>query len=199
MSAMWKKVVLVGVVLFLGGCVSASSERRGADSFVEDNWVAWKIRSAYVNSEKVAAGNINVSVYNGKVLLTGTAVSQEEIADAIAIAKSTRGVLDVDSELVVQYMTAGEIAEDVWITNQVKVKLLADLAIAGFDVHVETTNKVVFLTGVAKTVAERDKAIGIAQSVKGVAEVVSYIEVEGSPYPPPGRKSIPKDSAKDNK
>ena len=168
-----------------GGLVAtnAVAERRGPDSFIEDNWVAWKIRSTYIKSDAVQAGNINVSVYNGKVLLTGTASSQNEIKEAIAIAKKTRGVTDVSSELAVQHATAMELAQDVWISNQVKIKLLADQRVRGLDIHVETTKGVVYLTGMAKTVPERDRSIEIAQSVKGVAEVVSYIEVEGKSLP----------------
>ncbi|MBF0347203.1 MAG: BON domain-containing protein [Magnetococcales bacterium] len=189
-----KGMVMVGMVFSLGGCApmvasgglvatNAVAERRGPDSFIEDNWVAWKIRSAYIKSDEVQAGNINVSVYNGKVLLTGTASSQNEIKEAIAIAKNTRGVLEVSSELAVQHATAMELAQDVWISNQVKIKLLADQLVRGLDIHVETTKGVVYLTGMAKTVAERDRSIEITQSVKGVAEVVSYIEVEGKSFP----------------
>ncbi|MBF0414637.1 MAG: BON domain-containing protein [Magnetococcales bacterium] len=187
-------MVVVAAALLLGGCVpmvagsglvatDMVAERRGPESFVEDNWIAWKIRSSYVKSETVQVGNVNVTVYKGKVLLTGTASSKEEIRQAIAIAKKTEGVVDVASELVVQHVTAGEIAEDVWITNQVKIRILADQLVRGLDIHVETTKGVVFLTGMAKTVSERDRAIGIAQNVSGVREVVSYIEIQSKAYP----------------
>ncbi|HAT50375.1 MAG: BON domain-containing protein [Nitrospirae bacterium] len=194
MITLWKMMAALGMVLFLGGCVpmiaggglvatDMVAERRGANSFIEDNWVAWKIRSAYVDSEKVQAGNVNVSVYNGKVLLTGTASSEGEIKEAIAIAKNTRGVIEVSSELIVQHATAMELAQDVWISNQIKIQLLADNAVRGLDIHVETTKGVVYLTGMAKLVPERDRAIEVAQGVKGVVEVVSYIEVEGTALP----------------
>ncbi|MBF0108224.1 MAG: BON domain-containing protein [Magnetococcales bacterium] len=195
-----KGMTVVGMLLSLGGCApmmaggglvatNAVAERRGPDSFIEDNWVAWKIRSAYISSDRVQAGNINVSVYNGRVLLTGTASSKDEIREAIAIARKTRGVTDVSSELAVQHATAMELAEDIWISNQVKIKLLADQKVRGLDIHVETTKGVVFLTGMAKTVPERDRAIEISQGVKGVREVVSYIEVEGKSLPLAGQDS----------
>lgn len=161
----------------------AMGERRGMDEYVEDNWVSWKIRSAYIQSEEVKAGNINVSTYMGKVLLTGTAVSQEEIDAAVAIARKTRGVREVASELKVQFVTASEMAQDVLLSNHIKFLFLADQAVRGLDIHVETTKGVVFLTGLAKNVTERDRALDLARGVQGVKEVVSYIEISGQTLP----------------
>ena len=168
-----------------GGMVTATmlGERRSTDNYLEDNWVAWKIRSYYVRSKRVRAGNINVSVYNGKVLLTGAAASQGEINEAVGIAKATRGVLEVATEIKVQHETAAELAADALISNQVKVKLLTDIRVRGLDIHVETTKKVVFLTGLAQTVLERDWAVAISRAVSGVREVVSYIEVNENSQP----------------
>lgn len=162
-----------------GGAVATGfvAEKRGSANYLEDNWVAWKIRSYYVNNDNVRAGNINVSVYRGKVLLTGTADSKEEIAEAIRVAKATRGVTKVTSELKVQRESASELAKDSWISNQVKFKLLADEKIRGLDIHVETTKSVVFLTGLVSKVAERNRAVEITQGVPDVREVVSYIEL----------------------
>lgn len=205
-----KGLVVAGMVLCLGGCapmVAGSGlvatdmvvEKRGPDNFIEDNWVAWKIRSAYIRSQKIRVGNVNVSVFKGRVLLTGTAASNEEINEAIAIAKATRGVVEVSSELIVQHATAMELASDAWISNQVKIKLLADSLVNGLDIHVETTKAVVFLTGIAKTLPERDRAIAVAQSVNGVAEVVSYIEVEGKEIPATQPKGLPAQQSKGKK
>ncbi|MBF0215217.1 MAG: BON domain-containing protein, partial [Magnetococcales bacterium] len=127
--------------------------------------------------------NINVSVYQGAVLLTGTASSQAEIDSAIAIAKNTRGVVKVHSELKVQHATFGELTKDAWFTNEVKIRLLADEQVRGLDIHVETTKGVVYLTGTAQSTAERNRAVEIARQVSGVREVVSYIEVDAKSQP----------------
>jgi osmotically-inducible protein OsmY len=159
------------------------AERRGAGDYVEDNWAAWKIRSKYVRSELVKVGNINVSVYQGRVLLTGAAASEEEIVEAVDLAKRTRGITEVSSELKVQSSTAKEIANDVLISTQVKAKLFSSNEVRGIDIHVETTKGIVYLTGQAQTLDERNQAIEVAQRVKGVLEVVSYILVDGKAIP----------------
>lgn len=158
-------------------------ERRSPEAAFEDNMVAIKLRSYYMRHDKVSLANINVSVYQGAVLLTGTASSQDEIDTAVSIAKGTRGVVKVHSELKVQKESFGELTKDAWYSNQVKIRLLADEQVRGLDIHVETTKAVVYLTGMAQTVAERNRAIEIARQVEGVKEVVSYIEVNPKSQP----------------
>ncbi|MBF0126543.1 MAG: BON domain-containing protein [Magnetococcales bacterium] len=158
-------------------------ERRSPESAIEDNLLAMKLRTYYMRHDKVSLANINVSVFQGAVLLTGTASSQEEIDTALSIAKATRGVTKVHSELKVQQESLGEITKDAWYSNEVKIRLLADEQVRGVDIHVETTKGVVYLTGLAQSVAERNRAIEVARQVKGVKEVVSYIEVDPKTQP----------------
>lgn len=207
---LWK---LLPLVLALPGCIpmviagggataaGAVAERRGFDNYLEDGWVANKIRANYIDSDKVKLANINVSVYNGTVLLTGAAASQEEIEEAIRIAKQTRGVTKVASELKVQHETIGELTNDTLISNMVKVRLLGSEEVRGIDIHVETTKGVVYLTGIAARVEERDIAVDIARKVDGVKEVVSYIEVDSrhKPVKPEAKPDAAKDSSQDGK
>ncbi|MEG3638673.1 BON domain-containing protein [Magnetococcus sp. PR-3] len=178
--------LLSGCLPFLGGSVATgvAVERRSTVALVEDLWVSNKIRAAYIESEKVRWGNINVTVFRGKVLLTGTAASEEELQESVRIAKATRGVRAVHSELKVQYASAQELAEDTWISTQVKMMLLRDEQVRGLDIHVDTTKNIVYLTGLAASIHERDRAARIASVVKGVKEVVSYIEVDTDSFKP---------------
>ncbi|MEO5347619.1 MAG: BON domain-containing protein [Magnetococcus sp. YQC-9] len=188
-STLYRGLLPLVAMLGLAACVPADSssgaatsgflgERRSPEGAIEDNMLAMKLRSYYMRSDKVSAANINVSVYQGAVLLTGTAASQAEIDTAISIAKATRGVVKVHSELKVQHATFGELTKDAWYTNEVKVRLLTDELVRGLDIHVETTKGIVYLTGTAQSVAERNRAVEVARQVGGVKEVVSYIEID---------------------
>lgn len=187
-------VILLMLVQALSACVPMDSskgtitsgflgERRSPESAMEDNLLAIKLRGYYMRSDKVSAANINVSVYDGTVLLTGAAASQEEIDAALSIAKGTRGVVKVFSELKVQHASLTETTKDAWYTTEVKSRLLADEQVRGMDIHVETTKAVVYLMGMAQSVAERNRAVEVARQVKGVQEVVSFIEVKSSAQP----------------
>jgi osmotically-inducible protein OsmY len=190
----WITILPIGLLLLVSACTSIAvgtgavatgmvAERRGAGEFVEDVWVSWKIRGFFIKSDLVRVANINVSSYQGRVLLTGVAASQEEIDEAISLAKDTRGVVKVSSEVQVQSETAKELAKDVWISAQVKSRLFSSDHVRGIDIHVETTKGVVYLTGQAQSITERDQAIESAKTVKGVVEVVSYIMVNDKAIP----------------
>lgn len=64
-----------------------------------------------------------------------------------------------------------DMADDAWITTKVKSKLLADSDVKGLDINVSTENGVVTLAGLVPTSVMRDKAVSLAQSVKGVKKV----------------------------
>ena len=61
--------------------------------------------------------------------------------------------------------------DDTWITTKVKSSLLADTAVAGTKIDVDTVNGVVYLTGTASTQAQVDQAKKLAAAVQGVSKV----------------------------
>jgi osmotically-inducible protein OsmY len=190
----WITILPIGLLLLVSACTPIAvstgavatgmvAERRGTGEYLEDVWVSWNIRGSFIKSDVVKVANINVSTYQGRVLLTGVAASQEEIDEAISLANKTRGVLEVSSELKVQSETPKELAKDVWISTQVKSRLFSSDHVRGIDIHVETTKGVVYLTGQAQSIDERNQAIESAKAVKGVVEVVSYILVNNKAIP----------------
>ena len=72
---------------------------------------------------------------------------------------------------------SGQVIEDSAITTDVKTKFLAESGVPGTDIHVETTNGVVTLSGNVKTKAEEEKALSIARGSKGVKRVVNHMKV----------------------
>jgi hyperosmotically inducible protein len=62
-------------------------------------------------------------------------------------------------------------ADDTWITTKVKASLLADTAVAGSKIDVDTVNGVVYLTGTANSQAQVDAAKKIAAGIQGVSNV----------------------------
>jgi len=183
--------VFVGATAGTGG--AAYQERRDLGEYSGDNWVAWKIRYAFARSDEVSVGNINVSVYQGMVLLTGAAAHEAEKFAAHKIAASVAGVKEVRSEVKVMHVSAVDLAADSLISNQVKFYLFKNDDVRGLDIHVETTKGVVYLTGLAQSIKERNQAIEIARQINGVTEVVSYIEVDPDtkPVTPPPGEDLP--------
>lgn len=71
-----------------------------------------------------------------------------------------------------------EFLSDSEITTAVKSKLVADSKVSALDIHVETNNGVVTLTGTANTAAEKAEAIKVARHTSGVKRVVSKLTID---------------------
>jgi hyperosmotically inducible protein len=67
---------------------------------------------------------------------------------------------------------------DTAITTKVKTELLAEPALKSLDVHVETNNGTVMLSGFVPSQAEVDKAVDVARNVKGVNKVQSSLRIK---------------------
>lgn len=72
---------------------------------------------------------------------------------------------------------AGQVISDSAITTKIKSKLAANQGLSSFDIHVETTNGFVTLTGTVDMVSKRDLAGRIANETDGVKGVTNDIKV----------------------
>lgn len=72
---------------------------------------------------------------------------------------------------------AGDAAANAALTSKVKTKFLADTAISGLRIDVDSNNGVVTLTGTVPTAAEKDRALKVARETDGVKSVVDRLKV----------------------
>lgn len=67
---------------------------------------------------------------------------------------------------------------DAAITSAVKTKFLADTKVGGLMINVDTNHHVVTLTGTVRSAAERDEAMRLAKTTKGVDKVVDKLVIQ---------------------
>jgi hyperosmotically inducible periplasmic protein len=66
---------------------------------------------------------------------------------------------------------------DAAVTSAVKTKLLADTAVAGLKIDVDTKDGMVTLNGMVPTKAEADRAIALARETSGVKSVADNLRI----------------------
>ena len=76
--------------------------------------------------------------------------------------------------------TVGDTIDDATISTRVKTALLNDPDVGALRIDVNTAAGVVTLSGAVKSPAEADRAVQIAQTVKGVKQVKSALQVSKS-------------------
>jgi osmotically-inducible protein OsmY len=169
-------------VVLVGGAAATASvvhDRRTTGSIVEDQAIEMRIKTALRKDEEIAEQtHINVTSYNGIVLLSGEAPSQSLSTRAGGIARNEKQVRRVHNELkIAAPSSAMTRSSDSWITTKVKSSLVG-LDIKGFDpsrIKVVTENGTVYLMGMVYH-GEADAAVAQTQQVKGVQRIVKLFE-----------------------
>jgi hyperosmotically inducible protein len=81
----------------------SDADRKNPETFVKDSVITTKIKAQLAEKHLGSMNHISVDTdKNGIVWMSGTANTQEEVNQAITIAKNTEGVKSVHSELKVQ-------------------------------------------------------------------------------------------------
>jgi hyperosmotically inducible protein len=80
---------------------------------------------------------------------------------------------------------------DIGITTKVKAKLAADSSVKAAQVHVETRDKVVTLSGTVDNDAARTEAVALARGTDGVTDVVDSMTVsQAAPHSAEGGSTV---------
>ena len=185
-------VLIVSLPIVLGGCPAAivaglgaaggtgyaANQERGAGGSVDDFKIKTNIQNAWLNTNPLMQRDLSVTVYEGRILLTGAAPVPQFKAQAKEVASRVPGVRAVYDEIEVgPDEGTWDSAKDSWISTRVRTELAFNPDVRSVNYTVETANKSVYLIGSARSQAELDIATNAARTTPDVKRVVSYVEV----------------------
>ena len=169
-------LLIFALPVAFGGCSSAIFG--GLAATVDDLTVKTNIQNAWLKTNPLMQRDLTVTVYEGRVLLTGAAPTPEFKAQAKEVASRVSGVRTIYDEIeVTPPESAWDSAKDTWISSRVRTELAFTPNIRSANYTVETANKSVYLIGSARSQAELDIAANAARTTPDVKRVVSYVEV----------------------
>lgn len=188
MSKMKALLLLIIPVVLLQGCAAAVvtgaatgaaviHDRRSAGTVLDDQGIEMKVAGVLFNNKKIYdQSHINVTSYNGIVLLTGEtpneSLKQQVTKEVESIAKVRR----IHNELLIAAPSAlPSRSSDAWITSKIKAKLTADKYIDPFYIKVITEHGIVYLMGLVSR-GEADRAVDIVSQSAGVQRVIKIFE-----------------------
>lgn len=165
------------VVAAGGAGAAVASDRRTTGTMVDDQAIELRVSNAIFRDDELKRqAHINVTAFNGVVLLTGETPTEPQRDRAVEAARHVDGVRRVHNEIFISPPTSvSSRAQDTWITTKVKSKLLANKQVKGTHVKVVTEYRVVYLMGLL-TRAEADAAAEAARYVEKVERVVTLFE-----------------------
>lgn len=162
-----------------------------------DKEIKDRVEKALKNDTALKGSDIEVqSVNNGVVLLKGKADSVSDHLRAIQDAYAVTGVRKVETEVQSPDRLAdqeirrressktagtgrgiGTATQDMWITTDAKMRLLADSRTPATDIDVDTRNGNVELWGTVPSNAAKAAAEEDVRKVSGVKRVVNHLQV----------------------
>jgi osmotically-inducible protein OsmY len=181
-------LILLLPIVLLQGCATAvvtgaatgasiAHDRRTAGAVIDDQGIEFKAAYAIFNNKEIyEQSHINVTSYNGTVLITGETLTEQlkqRIYDLVRVIPKVR---TIHNELIIAAPSAlPSRSSDAWITSKVKAKITADEYLDPFFIKVVTEHGIVYLMGMVSR-SEADRAVGIVSKSAGVQRVVKIFE-----------------------
>ena len=168
-------------ILASGGAttMAVAESDRSIGGVVDDATIKINIAAKFINSSDNLFVNINTTVLEGRVLLTGIVDNQEIRIDAVRRVWEVGGVNEVVNEIQIgDRASLKEYANDVWINTQAKAVAAKTLGLRSVGYNFETIQGRVYIAGITKNPNQLEELVGAIKTIKGVKEIVNYVIVK---------------------
>lgn len=166
------------VPVAVGGAVVGASveEERTTRAALDDLETETTINNNLANHSGELFRRVGVDVVEGRVLLSGAVSKREHAIKAQELAFAAPGTREVINELTIDGDPGVQrYSQDLWITTQLRTRMIGDPDVASVNYNIETHRGVVHLIGLARSDEELARVAGIAASIPGVTQVVSHV------------------------
>ena len=174
------------IPLFVGGATETAvvvAQERSVGNAIDDAGIVLQIKNLYAKQDyKDLLANVEIKVVEGRVLLTGNVDKPDSQIESVKLAWQVGGVKEVINEVQINDKSDfWNYAKDVWISTQVRTRLLLGKDIHNINYSVITVNQVVYLMGIAQNQEELNRATNVASATSYVQRVVSYVRLKDDP------------------
>ncbi len=160
----------------------AAAREGGLKSSLEDTRIRAKINDLWFQKDFDMFRKVNLTVDQGRVLLTGVVQKPEHRVEAVRLAWQPAGVRQVINEIKVDNSDGIKgWARDNWISGRLRAAILFDKSIQSVNYSIDTVQAIVYLMGIAQNQQELDTVISHARTIPYVKQVVSYVKLAGAP------------------
>ena len=152
---------------------------RSLGTVVDDATLKINISAKFIGAGNNLFVNINTSVLEGRVLLTGIVKDQETRIESVRLVWEVDGVKEVINEIEIGNRSSlKDYANDLWINTQARGFAAKTLGLDAIGYNFETINGKVFVAGITKNNDHVNKLIDSIKTIKGVKEIVNYVIVK---------------------
>jgi osmotically-inducible protein OsmY len=171
-------VALVGGAATVAGI--AAVREGGIEASVKDAAIQAHINDLWFRYDVETFRKLNLTVNQGRVLITGVVQDPEDRVEAVRLAWQADGVEQVINEIrIAEGEGVQGFVRDNWISARLRTALTLDSIVQNLNYSIDTVQGTVYLMGVAHSQAELNRVIELARGIPHVKQVVSYIKLAG--------------------
>ena len=168
-------------MLATGGS-SALVVAEGERSFgevIDDTTIKVSIAASFLEAGNNLFVNVNTSVLEGRVLLTGLVDNQEIRIEAVRLVWEVEGVKEIINEIEIgNRLTLKNYASDLWINTQARGVAAKTIGLKSVTYNFETIQGKVYVAGITTRPDLLELMINALRDIKGVNEIVNYVIIK---------------------
>ena len=162
-----------------GSAMVVAEGERSLGTVIDDATIKVNIAAKFLNAENNLFVNINTSVLEGRILLTGLVDNQEIRIDAVRLVWEVEGVREVINEIEIgNRATLKDYASDLWINTQARGMAAKTIGLRAVAYNFETINGKVYVAGITSRPQQLVDLIEALKTIKGVKEITNYVIIK---------------------
>ncbi len=168
-------------ILATGGssALVVAEGERSIGTVIDDATIKVNIAAKFLNAENNLFVNVNTSVLEGRVLLTGLVESQEIRIDAVRMVWEVEGVQEIINEIEIgNRSTLKDYASDLWINTQARAVAAKTVGLKAITFNFETIQGKIYIAGITTRPDLLSEMIIALKNIKGVVEIVNYVIIK---------------------
>tara|TARA_B100000886_G_scaffold23175_1_gene14716 strand:- start:1232 stop:1834 length:603 start_codon:yes stop_codon:yes gene_type:complete len=152
---------------------------RSLGTVVDDATIKINVAAKFLNAGNNLFIDINTTVLEGRVLLTGLVDTQEVRIEAVRLVWEVEGVQEVVNEIEIgNRNTFKDYANDLWINTQARGVAAKTIGLRSVAYNFETINGKIYVAGITTNSEQMEAMIEALKTIKGVKEIINYVIVK---------------------
>lgn len=161
-----------------GTALVVAEGERSLGAVVDDTTIKVNIAAKFINAGNNLFVNINTSILEGRVLLTGLVDNQEIRIEAVRLVWEVEGVKEVINEIEIGNRSGlKDYASDLWINTQARGIAAKTVGLKSVGYNFETIQGKLYVAGITSNPEQLGFLIEALKTIKGVKEIVNYVVV----------------------
>jgi len=190
-------LALSGCTTVVSEAVSLGLEDRTSEDQIQDSSIHGEILQRFAEVDKDLVLDLNVNVWEGRVLLTGVLNDRKLHAEARRLIRKDKRIRALIDEVQIvskaavearrkqakagdkkEKSAAGQAVSDFWIESKIKVQMIGAEGVSSVNYRWRSVFNRVYVIGRAGSAGEKKKVLSLIGKTEGVKTLRSYIKIK---------------------